>query len=149
MDSAEFVEGLADGFNDQKESDVVEDIEMPSINKETLGRRYNDKLLVTSLVIEIHPDGTTEFKEVSLKNLRDFVNDQAAKYDCDGISLTEKDNSISLIRPRDLRRLEFSLNPLEEPTFLVRRHAVLLSLDPLRAIGMIYFPLIMTMTMWL
>lgn len=35
---------------------------------------------------------------------------------------------------RDLRRLEYEFTPQEDPTVLVRRHAVLVSLDPLRAV---------------
>jgi hypothetical protein len=40
------------------------------------------------------------------------------------------------IQSRDLRRLDFTYTPQEEPAVLVRRHAVLISLDPLRVIVM-------------
>ena len=40
------------------------------------------------------------------------------------------------IRIRDLRRLDFNLNPSEEPSFWVRKHAVLISIDPIRAVVM-------------
>ena len=38
------------------------------------------------------------------------------------------------LRIRDLRRLDFSINPNEELTVQVRRHVTLFSVDPLRAI---------------
>ena len=38
------------------------------------------------------------------------------------------------LRMRDLRRLDFSINPNEELTVQVRRHVTLFSVDPLRAI---------------
>ena len=48
------------------------------------------------------------------------------------------DNSTNLaalaLRIRDLRRLDFSINPNEELTVQVRRHVTLFSVDPLRAI---------------
>ncbi len=40
------------------------------------------------------------------------------------------------LRIRDLRRLDFSLNPSEEPSFWVRKHAILISIDPIRAVVM-------------
>ena len=40
------------------------------------------------------------------------------------------------LRIRDLRRLDFNLNPSEEPSFWVRKHAVLISIDPIRAVVM-------------
>ena len=40
------------------------------------------------------------------------------------------------LRMRDLRRLDFNLNPSEEPSFWVRKHAVLISIDPIRAVVM-------------
>ena len=52
-------------------------------------------------------------------------------------SITEPtDVSVGAIqlRIRDLRRLDFNLNPSEEPSFWVRKHAVLISIDPIRAV---------------
>ena len=40
------------------------------------------------------------------------------------------------LRVRDLRRLDFNFNPKEEPSIWVRRHAVMFSVDPIRAIIM-------------
>ena len=54
-------------------------------------------------------------------------------------SITEPtDVSVGAIqlRIRDLRRLDFNLNPSEEPSFWVRKHAVLISIDPIRAVVM-------------
>jgi hypothetical protein len=38
------------------------------------------------------------------------------------------------INLHDLRHLEYQLSPHEEPKILIRRHAVLVSLNPLRAV---------------
>lgn len=43
------------------------------------------------------------------------------------------DSTISALRHRDLRRLEYSYKPVEEPAILIRRHVTLISLDPIRA----------------
>lgn len=40
------------------------------------------------------------------------------------------------LRLRDLRRLDFKFNPVDEPSVLVRRHIVLLLLDDIRALVM-------------
>jgi magnesium transporter len=40
------------------------------------------------------------------------------------------------IRARDLRRLDFIFSPIDEPSVWVRRHAVLFSFDPIRAVVM-------------
>ena len=43
---------------------------------------------------------------------------------------------VSCLQHRDLRRLDFHYNAEEEPIVIVRRHAVLIAFDPLRAIIM-------------
>jgi hypothetical protein len=48
----------------------------------------------------------------------------------------QKSMGAQYLRHRDLRRLEYNFNPLGEPSLFVRRHAVLLSLDPLRVVVM-------------
>ena len=48
----------------------------------------------------------------------------------------QREYVVSKIQHRDLRRLEYSFNPLGEPAVLIRRHAVLVSFDPLRAVVM-------------
>jgi hypothetical protein len=40
------------------------------------------------------------------------------------------------LRLRDLRRLDFETNPSEEPSILVRRHALVVTADPIRAVVM-------------
>jgi hypothetical protein len=42
--------------------------------------------------------------------------------------------NIREIHLHDLRHLEHQFNPHEEPTILIRRHAILISLNPLRAV---------------
>ena len=51
-------------------------------------------------------------------------------------SRLSKKAGASKLKHRDLRRLEYQFNPLGEPSILVRRHAVLISLDPIRVIIM-------------
>jgi hypothetical protein len=43
---------------------------------------------------------------------------------------------VGYLQYRDIRRLEYSFNPHEEPAVLIRRHAVIFSFTPLRAIVM-------------
>eukprot|EP00600_Ochromonadales_sp_CCMP1393_P000073 CAMPEP_0174982286 /NCGR_PEP_ID=MMETSP0004_2-20121128/16409_1 /TAXON_ID=420556 /ORGANISM="Ochromonas sp., Strain CCMP1393" /LENGTH=824 /DNA_ID=CAMNT_0016234221 /DNA_START=61 /DNA_END=2535 /DNA_ORIENTATION=+ len=45
-------------------------------------------------------------------------------------------NVIGELRLRDLRRLDFQFNPNEERSVLIRRHAVLFAMDPMRAVVM-------------
>jgi len=45
-------------------------------------------------------------------------------------------NVINNLRLRDLRRLDFKFNPSEEKSVLIRRHTVLMAMDPLRAVIM-------------
>lgn len=45
-------------------------------------------------------------------------------------------DGVGRIQSRDLRRLDILYTPQEEPAILIRRHAVLISLDPLRVIVM-------------
>ena len=45
-------------------------------------------------------------------------------------------SAVSEVSLRDLRRLDFLFNPNEEKSVLIRRHAVLIAMDPLRAVIM-------------
>jgi len=57
--------------------------------------------------------------------------------DKDGKDDTKKPLSAAgFLRHRDLRRLEYYYNMHEEPSILVRRHAVVVSLDPIRCVVM-------------
>jgi hypothetical protein len=51
-------------------------------------------------------------------------------------SAIDKQSAAIHLRVRDLRRLDFNFNPKEEPSIWVRRHAVMFSVDPIRAIIM-------------
>lgn len=44
--------------------------------------------------------------------------------------------AVTELRLRDLRRLDYQFNPGEENAILIRRHAVLVAMDPLRAVVM-------------
>jgi hypothetical protein len=45
-------------------------------------------------------------------------------------------DAVGELRMRDLRRLDYQFNPNEEKSVLIRRHAVLFAMDPLRAVVM-------------
>jgi hypothetical protein len=45
-------------------------------------------------------------------------------------------SAVSELRLRDLRRLDYQFNPNEEKSVLIRRHAVLFAMDPMRAVVM-------------
>mmetsp|Transcript_20599 Transcript_20599/g.29552 ORF Transcript_20599/g.29552 Transcript_20599/m.29552 type:complete len:560 (-) Transcript_20599:55-1734(-) len=53
-----------------------------------------------------------------------------------GKSVQNEGMAVGRLRSRDLRRLDYHYTPQEEPTVLIRRHAVCISLDPLRTIVM-------------
>jgi hypothetical protein len=55
----------------------------------------------------------------------------AKKYDTWSHPLEEYYAAVSL-RVRDLRRLDFYFNPVEENSVTVRRHAVIFCLEPIR-----------------
>ena len=64
---------------------------------------------------------------------------QAGKMKFNRSNSVEVDDKLSgaiYLRIRDLRRLDFNLNPSEEPSFWVRKHAIMISIDPIRAVVM-------------
>ena len=63
-----------------------------------------------------------------LPQLRSYISQ------CFIISIGDFKRSVSEIQYHDLRYLENQFHSHEEPTVLVRKHAVLISLNPLRAI---------------
>lgn len=126
------------------------------------------------LMLEIYPNGSYEYKEMSLRDLFDRINHHTMLLDAKlpnfdkkimnndfnyrdeegrGVSSRMRsiksmrgkstkgfkkfynnvDSTISPLRHRDLRRLEYSYKPVEEPAILIRRHVTLISLDPIRA----------------
>ena len=52
------------------------------------------------------------------------------------VNVESEYSAVSEVNLRDLRRLDFLFNPNEEKSVLIRRHAVLIAMDPLRAVIM-------------
>lgn len=138
----------------QNESfDEDEDFQAPPISA-TLTNKLADRMKTNIYMLEISQRGDKEHKYLTLRDLLIYINKIANKYNMKSTSnarlspLVEDDKSVNsnsvpsegarlqLIQHRDLRRLEYQFNPLGEPIVLVRRHAVIVSLDPLRAVIM-------------
>ena len=58
--------------------------------------------------------------------------EEVASTDVHSIANTAIDYVAGRLRVRDLRKVDFSFNPVEENSITVRRHAVLFCLDPIR-----------------
>lgn len=111
---------------------------------------------------EITSNGRSSLIETTQSQLLSLVNNAAASIDVGGhenlegksfsefpakakktassryaatLNLQHKSVAIGLLG-RDLRRLDFDSHPSEEPSIRVRRHAILFSVDPIRAIIM-------------
>lgn len=125
-----------------------------------LARRVNEKQQLV-VMREVLASGEITSLEISLRQLLGCVNHVADSIDAkatDGLELksfgssstyslnklnvsekSEKTDKLSAtmnLRVRDLRRLDFHFNPIEEPSIWVRKHAVMFSVDPIRAIIM-------------
>lgn len=125
-----------------------------------LARRVNEKQQLV-VMREVLASGEITSLEISLRQLLGCVNHVADSIDAkatDGVELksfgssstnslnklnvsdkSEKGDRLSAtmnLRVRDLRRLDFHFNPIEEPSIWVRKHAVMFSVDPIRAIIM-------------
>ena len=125
-----------------------------------LARRVNEKQQLV-MMREVLASGDIASFEISLRQLLGCVNHVADSIDAkatDGLELksfgssssnllnklnvsgkSEKSDKLSAtmnLRVRDLRRLDFHFNPIEEPSIWVRKHAVMFSVDPIRAIIM-------------
>ena len=124
-----------------------------------LAKRANEKQQLV-FMREILATGEITSMEISLRQLLSSVNNVADSIDAGDIDRLESksfgnnsDSSDNLnttrlidskrkqsatinLRVRDLRRLDFNFNPNEEPSIWVRRHAVLFSVDPIRAVIM-------------
>ena len=93
---------------------------------------------------EMASDGSSEYTSRTLRDLLNYVNSEAKTIDfgsreeaheVEGQDIIEH-SAVSELRLRDLRRLDYQFNPNEEKSVLVRRHAVLFAMDPLRAVVM-------------
>lgn len=126
-----------------------------------LTRRTNDKQQLV-FMREVQASGEITSLEMSLRQLLGCVNNVADSIDAMGkdgleersfgncstadslnkfggtniVNTSAKQSTAINLRVRDLRRLDFNFNPTEEPSIWVRRHAVMFSVDPIRAIVM-------------
>ena len=81
------------------------------------------------LIFEISCDGTCCLQEISHKELLASIYDEAESSSVDNFS-----GSISKMNARDLRRLDYRINPNEGKSVSVRYNAVAFSMDSIRAI---------------
>ena len=95
------------------------------------------------LMYEMTSDGKSEYQSRTLRELLNYVNIEAKTIDSQSNSNSKRfsediieHSAVSELRLRDLRRLDYQFNPNEEKSVLVRRHAVLFAMDPLRAVVM-------------
>lgn len=171
--------------NNVEDVDVSQvDRSLCEVNNFTNTQRTADKQ-PNVLMYEITSHGDSQYKEMTLRELLKYVNDEATKIDevaterdakqareqedqtsgVKGISYMQDDtfdaedrdtfnavdgvsskssyggegvttSAVTELRLRDLRRLDFHFNPNEEKTIIIRRHAVLFAMDPMRAVVM-------------
>lgn len=87
--------------------------------------------------MEIDDNGNDKISTLSLRDLLLYVDMMSSVIDSNLESASgSKLEMVSCLQHRDLRRLDFHYNAEEEPIVIVRRHAVLIAFDPLRAIIM-------------
>lgn len=75
-------------------------------------------------------------RTLTLRDLLLYVNKESSLIDNVLDSDTDRNGMVSYLQHRDLRRLDFHYNDDTGPIVIVRRHAVLIAFDPLRAIIM-------------
>lgn len=97
----------------------------------------------TILTYEIFSNGEKKYCHRTMRDL--FIYMLKSSQRCDknrtkpDVESPVKDDvnmGIGYMQLRDLRRLEYLFTPQEEPAVFVRRHAVIISLDPLRVVVM-------------
>eukprot|EP01038_Epipyxis_sp_PR26KG_P013410 gene13410-17982_t len=126
----------------------------------------NNKLDEPFYVMTLTIDGLSERKTTNLKDLLNTINqEEACQIDLEFIEKMQSnmeyntnfkrnnevsaviagtpnleedefDQAVSLTKLRDIRRLNFFLNTNEEKSILIRRHAVIFAMDPIRAVVM-------------
>jgi len=83
-------------------------------------------------------DGDEDSKDNKVNQSKSIPNYQKIRREKSTVAMYGLDQTshrhIREIQYHDLRHLEHQFNPHEEPTVLLRRHAVLMSLNPLRAV---------------
>ena len=92
---------------------------------------------------------SSQYRTLSIRQLLTYINDQVLKID-QIFAKTQDTNSdatlekksmptmspVGYLQYRDIRRLEYGFNPHEEPSILIRRHAIVFSFTPMRAVIM-------------
>jgi hypothetical protein len=119
--------------NNKKKRDTVA-VRVDLISDHLIKNKRNDKNEV--MIMEIDSNGDSNIKQLSLRDLLLFVDSKASIIDENIESVTSAPDMVSCLQHRDLRRLDFHYNAEEQPIVIVRRHAVLIAFDPLRAIIM-------------
>jgi len=119
--------------NNKKKRDTVA-VRVDLISDHLIKNKRNDKNEV--MIMEIDSNGDSNIKQLSLRDLLLYVDSKASIIDENIESVTSAPDMVSCLQHRDLRRLDFHYNAEEEPIVIVRRHAVLIAFDPLRAIIM-------------
>jgi hypothetical protein len=101
-------------------------------------KRLNDRNNNEVMIMEHDELGSNTIRTLSLRDLLLYVDKMASLIDSslNFDSNNTPDMIVSSLQHRDLRRLDFHYNAEEEPIVIVRRHAVLIAFDPLRAIIM-------------
>ena len=111
-------------------------------------KRSEDKHLLDVLMQEFTPSGENLLVHNNLRGLLDYITSIAEGIETASLNpnvkrrrstvLMQHGESHGAIAPRirDLRILDFNFNPSENFSVVVRRHAVLISVDPLRAVVM-------------
>eukprot|EP01031_Cornospumella_fuschlensis_P049549 gene49549-60663_t len=130
------------------------DIDVNLINQSlahvnTFSRRRQAEKLQPVLMYEIPCVGESQYRTCTLRELLAIIHTEASHIDevywgqklpsatPNAADDLDKDvNVVSSLRLRDLRRLDYAFNPNEEKSILIRKHAVLFAMDPIRAVVM-------------
>eukprot|EP01041_Mallomonas_annulata_P002658 gene2658-5214_t len=86
-------------------------------------------------VKEILSTGDSTYKTITPWEIFSHVRVNAAQIDSK-VDCIHLSSAASMFSRRDLRRLKHKFSPQEEPVILIRRHAVMISIDPIHAIIM-------------
>jgi hypothetical protein len=100
-----------------------------------LSDRKDDKV-PAFVVLTLYSNGLSQYSSWTLRELLGFVHKEVEMRDSSVAPFDDDVHAIGTIKYRDIRRMESVLTAHEEPAILVRRHCVLLLLDPVRAVVM-------------
>ena len=95
-----------------------------------------DEKVPSFIVLTLYSNGLSQYSSWTLRELLGFVQREVEMRDSSIAPFDDDVHAIGTIKYRDIRRMESVLTAHEEPAILVRRHCVLLLLDPVRAVVM-------------